>query len=322
MDNCRSFLPLASYLIDHWPADRRGSLDIVAIDFPGHGKSSHTSVQNPHMFGMFCMYHLAEVVNKLGWWVDETDRGKLQKRIGQNEESGSSNARRQNQQKFMIIGHSMGATVTSLYASVFPEQVQCAVLLDAYALFYFPDKGLVSFTRDHVNKRMQYNASDPNQKRRTYSSLNEAIEARMKTTRDALGGHQYISREAAQDIVQRGVKQVANGYQFVHDVRLGWKPFMRLTKAQRDEILRKVQCPCALLMAKDGWPFFHPVHGLDEEEEILRLFRPALYRNDLPGSHHFHADPDTRTQVANVVLSFLLQHSTDAEPTTAQQSRL
>ncbi|XP_073442790.1 serine hydrolase-like protein 2 isoform X4 [Dendrobates tinctorius] len=76
----------------------------VALDFSGHGLSSHMpkGVRYQHMDYVTDVHR---VVTSLGW------------------------------QKFSIMAHSMGGVVGGMFASVFPETVQLLILLDSYGFF-------------------------------------------------------------------------------------------------------------------------------------------------------------------------------------------
>jgi hypothetical protein len=64
-------------------------------------------------------------------------------------------------------------------------------------------------------------------------------------------------------------------------------------------LYKDIQCPVCLLLAKAGWPF-------DErrKEAVLEKLQPTVFTT-LPGSHHFHADPESANVVAQHVQAFL-----------------
>jgi pimeloyl-ACP methyl ester carboxylesterase len=152
--------------------------------------------------------------------------------------------------------------------------------------------------RQHVLRRrlgLQSNKSS-----RIYPSLQKAIETRCLTATN-FPGNQYLSEAAARELVLRGTKSADNngGVQFIHDPRLQWPSAQYFTKEQVDGLYHDIQCPTALLLATDGWPF-----DQDSSQRTLDLLRPTKYRM-LPGSHHFHADPDTCDLVAREVIDFI-----------------
>ena len=91
LDNAASFVPLARHL---------GDLDLVAVDLPGHGRSTHLAIGSDYSF-----YGSANVVldiaDALGW------------------------------ERFALLGHSMGAGIGSLVAAASPQRVARLVAIEA-----------------------------------------------------------------------------------------------------------------------------------------------------------------------------------------------
>ncbi|MBV1915557.1 MAG: alpha/beta hydrolase [Pseudomonadales bacterium] len=90
LDNCASFKPVANHL---------NNIQLLAIDMPGHGLSSHRSSDSPiNIWDDLPL--LLMLVDQLGW------------------------------EQFSIIGHSRGAGIASLFSACFSERVSKLVLLD------------------------------------------------------------------------------------------------------------------------------------------------------------------------------------------------
>jgi pimeloyl-ACP methyl ester carboxylesterase len=100
MDNCRSFARLAPHLVQHLPA----TTELVALDFPGHGWSSHESADSPQSVMAELAFYVAEAVKEMHWDHD---------------------------QPITLIGHSMGAHVTSIFAAAIPERALCCAKAQA-----------------------------------------------------------------------------------------------------------------------------------------------------------------------------------------------
>jgi hypothetical protein len=101
-------------------------------------------------------------------------------------------------------------------------------------------------------------------------------------------------------MVLRGTREAPDGgVQFRHDPRLLWPSIQYFSEEQTEALYRDIQCPTALIRAVDGWPF-----DADKLERGLALLQPVVHEI-LPGSHHFHADPDTAEAVAEQVAKFL-----------------
>jgi hypothetical protein len=180
-----------------------------------------------------------------------------------------------------------------------------------------PAPDLAKHVRQHVQRR-QLGLSKPP---RIYPQLSQAVAARCQTARN-FPGHQYLSEAAATEMVLRGTRPVDNnnkdvngggggnnstsasgggvvGLSFVHDPRLLWPSVQFCTDEQVEGLYDDIQCPTAILLSVDGWPFDPERH-----QRALDRLKPVVHKT-LPGSHHFHADPDTVEAVVEEVAAFL-----------------
>lgn len=112
MDNCRSFHHFAPSLLQSLQDE--ASSELVALDLPGHGWSSHKSVDGPPLLLAESIFYVAEAVRQLQWYDPLPEGG----------DNGIS------QPPFTLVGHSMGAAISCLYAAAFPEQIDKLVLLE------------------------------------------------------------------------------------------------------------------------------------------------------------------------------------------------
>jgi pimeloyl-ACP methyl ester carboxylesterase len=128
MDNCRSFHHFAPSLLNTLhPEDDTPSpsifTELVALDLPGHGWSSHKSADGPPVLLADSIFYVAEAVRQLQWF-DPSDV------VPEN----GSNVTPPPPQTFTLVGHSMGAAISCLYAAAFPEQIDKLVLLEGGTL--------------------------------------------------------------------------------------------------------------------------------------------------------------------------------------------
>jgi pimeloyl-ACP methyl ester carboxylesterase len=93
LDNANSFDRLAPLLPE---------LDLVVLDFAGHGFSSHRPA-GVHYTSLLDVQDVIAVADDLGW------------------------------ERFNLIGHSMGAAVASEVVGLFPERITRAVMIDGFA---------------------------------------------------------------------------------------------------------------------------------------------------------------------------------------------
>ncbi len=133
LDNAASFVPLSQYL---------QAFDLLALDFAGHGFSSHRPATSRYYFPDN-LYDVDTALDKLGW------------------------------ESCHIIGHSMGGGVASGIAAALPERVKRLVLLDAI--------GILTLPADQAAKQLRLSMKSVRKNRsmlRPYESVEAAMQAR------------------------------------------------------------------------------------------------------------------------------------------------
>jgi pimeloyl-ACP methyl ester carboxylesterase len=230
LDNAASFDRLAPLLPE---------LHLVALDLAGHGRSQHRPPGVSHHF-VDWVPEIAAVADALGWSV------------------------------FSLVGHSMGAGISSLMPATFPERVKRIVLLE----------GAGPFAADAAKAPAQLASALADEGKigvatnRVFSKLEAAITARARDTE--------LDRESARLLVERGSEAVEGGYSFTHDPRLNTRSRIRLTEGQVLAFLSAISCPVLFVRALQGWPVPE-----DLVEARLAVF-PDLERIDIEGGHHVH----------------------------------
>lgn len=244
LDNAASFDTLAPLLPD---------LHLVAIDLPGHGRSQHRPPGVVHHF-VDWVPEVAATVDALGW------------------------------DGFSLLGHSMGAGISSLVPAVYSDRVRRVVLLEGAgplaAEAGLAAQQLISALADEEKAR----AAAP----RIFPDFESAVAARMRDS--------DLDHEAARRLVERGTEAVDGGVRFTHDPRLKTRSRLRFTEEQVHAFLAAIRCPVLAIGASHGWPF-----PRDLVEARLALI-PDLERAVVDGGHHVHLTHPER--VAPLVAGF------------------
>lgn len=133
LDNAHSFLPLSEYL---------DGLDLVAIDFPGHGLSTPRPDGVRYHFDDY-VFDVLAVLDDLGW-----DRANL-------------------------LGHSLGGAVSTLVAAAAPNRIRSMALIEGLGPLSAPAEKTAEGWRKAVAR------SKPRQ-RRVHADRDNAIAARQQ----------------------------------------------------------------------------------------------------------------------------------------------
>jgi pimeloyl-ACP methyl ester carboxylesterase len=230
LDNAASFDRLAPLLPE---------LHLVALDLPGHGRSQHRPRAAVHHF-IDWVPEVAAVADRLGW-------------------SG-----------FSVIGHSMGAGISSLTPAVFPERVRRVVLLEGAGPLAAPAETAPQQLAAALADERKASEVAP----RVFPDLDSAITARLRDS--------DLDNESARLLVERGSEAVDGGVRFTHDPRLKTRSRLRFTEDQVLAFLAAIRCPVLAVRALQGWPF--PQDLVAARLAVI----PHLETAEVEGGHHVH----------------------------------
>lgn len=239
LDNCASFAPLAAALAE---------FRLVALDFPGHGWS------DPLAAGP--AYHFVDYVSFVSEALDVL---KLERVI--------------------LLGHSMGGGVASLFAGAFPERVEKLALLEGL--------GPISAESDTGPERLRKAIEERRIKKPepVYSSIDLAATVRARVGR--------LSVECARLLVERNLKPVDGGFAWRTDPRLKLSSPLRMTEAQVRAFLERISAPSLFIYGRDT-EFGEYGRMLFDRTRVT----PGMRTAELPGGHHMHMEHPVETAAA------------------------
>jgi pimeloyl-ACP methyl ester carboxylesterase len=245
LDNAASFDRLAPLLPNH---------HLLALDLAGHGRSQHRHPSVVHHFIDWAPEVMA-VADTLGWT------------------------------RFSLLGHSMGAGISTLVAGTFPERIHKLVLLEGAGPLAAEASRAPEQLASAIEDEARVAATSP----RIFPDLEAAIEARLRDS--------DLDTESATLLVKRGSEALDGGVRFTHDPRLKTRSRTRLTESQVLAFLSAITCPVLAVRALQGWPF-------PEEVVRARLERiQYLETAEIEGGHHVHLTHPER--VAPAINRFL-----------------
>ncbi|PKH06296.1 alpha/beta hydrolase [Moritella sp. Urea-trap-13] len=261
LDNAASFVPLANALRNDL---EDGSLpyQLIAIDLPGHGYSDHKAGH----------YNFIE-------WVDD-----LYQII-----------KTQHWGPVSIIGHSMGAMISSILAATFPELVRRIVLIEGLGAISAEADQTVSQLRKGIENRALYNKSinqninQSTNRKDNALTLEKVVKARCFVS--------DLNEEHAKLICNRNLTINADEVSFCSDPKLKAGSLVRLSESQVIDILSSISTACLIIIGDKGFPLIAQTLNLElfckENFKILTL----------SGGHHVHMDNAVKT--ARAVVKFV-----------------
>ncbi|OZG73671.1 alpha/beta hydrolase [Hahella sp. CCB-MM4] len=248
LDNAATYTFLAPLLVE-------AGLDLVAVDLAGHGNSQHRAA------GGF--YHLVDYIKEVGQAIEALEW-----------------------KRPILLGHSLGAVISSLYASAAGETISRLILMEALGPMADPPEK----TSENLKRALQ-RAMKPSSQKRPYYTIEKAVEDRSR----GFGGLSLLASEA---LVQRNLTVDKQGWVWKTDSRLRWPSFVRFTEPQVENYLSSINLPTLLVAASNG------IISLDPEKNSRLSFLSNVKKVLVEGGHHMHMDGDVVT-LAEEIISFI-----------------
>jgi pimeloyl-ACP methyl ester carboxylesterase len=235
LDNAASFDALAPLLADRW--------QVVALDLRGHGRSAHIAAG--------AWYHYVDYFDDIRATLDHCGW-----------------------QRVDLLGHSLGGTLASLFAALYPERVGELLLIEALGpLTRTLDEALPQLRRA-LDQHAAFAARRP---LRVFPTIEEAVAARMLAN--------DLSEAAARAIVIRGIEAVDGGHVWSSDPRLTLVSPQRYTEDEVLAMLGGIRARTTLVLADPATSY---LPGAMMDARASRVADIRVVR--LKGHHHLHLE--------------------------------
>ncbi|ODM88353.1 putative serine hydrolase, partial [Orchesella cincta] len=259
MDNAGSFDKLIPKLSN--------SLYVVAVDLPGHGRSSHIPQGIPCHYFDFVL-SLRRIVNHLKW------------------------------SRFAWLGHSMGAGLGAYYASLYPSQVERLVLVDLV-------KGITADTNEDLADKVAASIDSflTTEEKVTPQPPSYSYEDALHRQISATAGS--LTEEAAKTLLVRGCRRVSEDrWVFSRDLRLRSPSIQRISHEQAFALLSNIKCHNLLIKASKA-PFFESKEICDKVLAIYKEKCASFQYVEVDSDHFVHlTEPE---KIADLVNKFLTE---------------
>ena len=239
LDNAGSFHKIAPQL---------NGIRVIAVDQAGHGFSDHRTSGADYSMALYVEDVLA-VADAL------------------------------NLDRFSLLGHSMGAIVSTMTAAVVPERIEKLALIEGM----WPMPGKAEDAPKQMARWLKFRQRRRNgaSNKSIFKSRDDAAIVRMK------GGTDPISREAVEILLQRALEAVDGGWRWRTDSRLMSPSAQRMVPEQAQSFIDNISAQTLLVLAEDS-----QMHRAAQKyESLLKGMSQHLF----PGGHHLHLEESANT---------------------------
>ncbi len=261
-DNSGSFDPLIVQLPNH--------ISYLAVDLPGHGRSSRIPDGMIYTVDVF-FYAVLLICDHFRW------------------------------DRVSLMGHSLGAIISFLYASAFPEKCDMVIALDNLRPYANVFKMIHRYFWKALPKSMKADVRNREPQEPPSYEFNELL-IKIKS-----GLFIEICEEAAPYVLERSVMPSANQpnkYYFTRDSRLKSLPVPMMAHDMATMYAKQITSPYCFLRSSVV-PNFESEEFYNEIVEIMRR-NPKFEMHSVGGNHHVHLnEPD---KVSGLIATFIDKH--------------
>lgn len=236
LDNAGSFDVLSPHLVNLPSVSA-----CCAIDLAGHGRSDHRQD--------FLPYTLWDDAIDVCAWI-----------------------KTQALDSVILVGHSRGAMVASIAASLLEEQISHLLLLDGA----WPEPQSEAVLVEALQKALQQRTGIPKKATR-FPSRKAALEARANSRFP-------VTTMAAECLAERGLIQQSSSYIWKADPKLHLVGGLKLSLTALQALSQNIRAKVHLWIAEKG-----VLTNTSARQMLCQVF-PSIVLHDIEGNHHFHMD--------------------------------
>jgi len=174
--------------------------------------------------------------------------------------------------RYTLLGHSMGAGIAALVAAAAPQRIERLRLIEG--LGPLGDDGSQTLKRFREAFASRADSTKP---LRVFRDIEQAVNARVIVS--------GLAADLARPIVMRALIETDGGWQWRSDPRLTHKSAVRQAESQIHAILRGIEAPAALLLAKPTTAYL-PTAPMQARADCVA----NMVVSHLDGGHHLHLE--------------------------------
>ncbi|XP_008120083.3 serine hydrolase-like protein isoform X1 [Anolis carolinensis] len=240
----------------------------VAIDFAGHGLSSHRPAGYPYHVEDY-MGDVRRAAAALKW------------------------------SRFSLLGHSMGGTIACMFSYVFPEMVDKLILVESTGFYPRAQKWENYLIESRTAVENMLNMEAKQHQSPKVRSSEEALQR-------LLEANDHLTEESGKILLERGATKVPGGLVYSRDVRATSHVNSPAPLQYQANYVKKIQADVLMIVTQDGLFGIGAIY-YDSLAIISEAFRASCKQHfqfvNIPGNHFIHLnEPEF---VAGIISTFL-----------------
>ncbi|KAI3382153.1 hypothetical protein SNEBB_009608 [Seison nebaliae] len=282
LDNLNSFRPLINELDVHLRrinevGETDKYIEVIGVDLPGHGKSDH------YPFGMVSdvqnyLLNMRRIIKYVQW------------------------------EKYSLMGHSMGGMLSTLYSSIYPDEVSSLITFDNTMPIAREEELVVKFAKKSMDRVIEQEERILNLQKNEQLEKNAANNFHIDTGRSdqqinfdkpmtydsakriLMNANVSLNDRSAEYLLERSLRPIGqSNYRFRRDIRLKNPNFYYLTRRQVMQFATKIKSPFLHFQMTEK------LINLPAYLEMLRRWKIIVAENnekfleeEIDGNHHEH----------------------------------
>lgn len=198
-------------------------------------------------------------------------------------------------QKIKLLGHSMGAAVSFMYAACYPSDVEKIIIIDSYGPLIRNSRVNAVVTGSCIDKTISHDTTS----QKPQYTYEEVIERRLDVG--------DLDRKSVEILLKRCLIPVPDcdgqqKYTIETDSRLKFSAMALFTLEQVLTYAELIQCPVLNIKANPGYKYDKP----EVYQQVLNVLnnKVDVEYHEVSGSHYIHLQ--TPKKIANIITMFLL----------------
>jgi len=225
-------------------------ISLLAVDFPGHGLSSHIPAGNIYHTLDFVLT-VQRIVQHFGWT------------------------------RVSLMGHSFGSIIAFLYSAIYPEYVEHFIALDSFMPPKIDPVRRLNRQGERFDDFLHLESMESNSKPSyTYEEAVQLLHSSLS---------KWATKEGCEILTRRGTIRKPDGrYYFSRDVRLKVNLDLAYSQEYIHRFVSNVQCKILYIKANEGLSLQNPEFqdGFLDEMKSAVLYE----YHTVEGRHHVHLD--------------------------------